>query len=217
MTDKLAAKHLVQAIDEDLARLVWYSMTVDTNKSINTQTKDILDKFFLRWNCILGVDSEEVSDIYKQKTISALAILLHKYGLVDKTITIQALSAIDSLNDAVALIDDFFRKSKEIKQVISSNPTRLARRPTMPNNITFYREKDVISIQLDKKFYIAYIHGHMMINESPIIEFYDTIFDKIPTVKELKKLRAKGEMYNDRVARIAKYSVSGLKFLPDPC
>jgi len=170
----------------------------------------------LRWNCVLEADSAELHDNYKRKTSLALAILLHKYGILDKAITSQALCAIDSLNDAIVLSDDFFKKSNEIKKVISSNPTQLKRKPTLPDNITFYREKDVISIQLGKRFYVAYIHSHLNINESPIIEFYDVVFEKNPTIKDLKRLKAKGEMYNDGVARIAKFSVSGLKFSPDP-
>ena len=41
MTDKLAANHLVQAIDEDLARLVWLSMAGSKSKSINDQKKSL--------------------------------------------------------------------------------------------------------------------------------------------------------------------------------
>lgn len=216
MIDKLAAKHLVQAIDEDLARLVWLSMTLHKSESINDKAKNILGKLLLRWNCVLEAEGTAVSDSYKQKTVLALAILLHKYGIAEKAITTQALSAIDKLNDAVVLSNDFFRKSEEIKKIISSSPTQLVRKPVIPESITFYRKKDVISIQLGKKFYGAYIHDDLGINESPIIEFYDAIFDKVPTIQELKKYKAKGEIFNDGVARVAKYSVSGLKFLPDP-
>ena len=127
----------------------------------------------LRWNCILNADKDAVTDNYKLITTLGLCIQLHKYGFADKDLTAKALKAIDKLNKDVVLSDDFFRKSDEIKKIINLTPVSLKRKPTIPENITFYREKDVISIQLDNKFYPAYIHKLTGTNESPIIEFYN--------------------------------------------
>ncbi|MCC6287799.1 MAG: hypothetical protein IT249_07930 [Chitinophagaceae bacterium] len=213
--DKLAAKHLVQSIDEDLARLTFEAMCFDKNNYIDNQFNYIFPKLMLRWNCILNASKENVTEIYRQKTEIALCVQLHKYGFADKSLVAQSLKAIDDLNKAVVLSDDFFRKSDEIKSMISSMPIQLKRKPTIPESITFYRPQDVVSFQLDNKFYAAYIHELTGVNESPILEFYNGIFDKVPTMKELDKLTAIGQVYNDGIERVSHYSVSGMKFLPD--
>lgn len=217
LLDKLAAKSLVQNIDEDLARLTISTMIYAKNNNISTENlvDYFLPKLLLRWNCVLKAHESEVTNNYKQKTILILAITLHKYGFADITLTTKAVKAIDDLNKEVALNDDFFRKSDEIKSFIQSKPSELKRKPSFPDNITFYRPKDVISIQLDNKYYAAYIHKLSNPNESPIIEFYDGIFDEVPTLAKLEKLKAKGKIYNDGKVRVAKFSVSGMKFLPD--
>ncbi|TEB40878.1 hypothetical protein D0809_28365, partial [Flavobacterium circumlabens] len=73
--DKLAAKHLVQSIDEDLARLTFYAMCYEKN-DIDKQLSYILPKLLNRWNCILNAN-HNISEIYKQKAVLALNILLH--------------------------------------------------------------------------------------------------------------------------------------------
>lgn len=215
--DKLAAKSLVQNIDEDLARLTGTAMRyAKHDKEIAANlTNYILPKMILRWNCILEADSEEVTVNYKRKAYIALAVTLHKYGLTDKIINEKAIHAIDDLNKEVVLSDDFFRKTAEIKAFINSKATELKRIPSSPDNITFYRPKDVISIQLGKQYFCAYIHSHERPNESPILEFYDKIFDSIPKIEALEKIKAKGRMYDSGVTRVSKFSVAGIKFLPD--
>ncbi|WP_286964927.1 hypothetical protein [Flavobacterium sp. UBA4854] len=94
-------------------------------------------------------------------------------------------------------------------------PIPLKRKPSVPESITFYRKGDVISIQLENRFYAAYIHKITGANESPILEFYDGVFDKIPTWGNLQNLPAKGQLYNDGIKRISKFSVYGLKHEPD--
>lgn len=213
--DKLAARHLVQSADEDLARLTWSAMTSHKNKSTNEQIENLISKLLSRWNCILTTNDKDVSEHYKQKTYLTLSVLLHKYGYKYDAITNNAIKAIDLLNKNVVLSDDFFRKSDEIKQFLATEPIPLKRKPTIPESVTFYRPKDIITIQLENKFYGAYIHSLTGPNENPIIEFYDKVFDKIPKAEELKKCNAKGALFNDGTKRIEKYSVSGMKFLPD--
>ncbi|NML23529.1 hypothetical protein HHL16_21805 [Pseudoflavitalea sp. G-6-1-2] len=210
--DKLAARHLVQSIDEDLARLVYTAMCF--HKDDSKQASYILTKLLLRWNCVLKA-GDTVSVHYKKKTVLALAVLLHKYGFTDNNITAESLQAIDDLNADVVLDDDFFRKSEEIKKFLTAEPVKLKRKPTVPENITFYRPKDVISIQLDNRYYAAYIHRLSAPNESTVIEFYDGIFDHVPTLAELERLQAKGQKFNDGLERVANFSICGLKFLPD--
>ncbi|WP_149208119.1 hypothetical protein [Flavobacterium johnsoniae] len=209
--DKLAAKHLVKSIDDDMARLTFDAMCYE--KDTEKQLSRILPQLLNRWNCILNAD--EISNNYKQKTILVLSIILHKYGFKDDTINKKAIDAIDLLNKEVVLSDDFFRKSEDIKQFIISPPISLKRKPSIPESITFYRKGDVISIQLENHFYAAYIHLITRMNESPVLEFYNGVFDKIPTWDDLKDLSAKGEFYNSGIERITRFSVYGLKYLPD--
>lgn len=211
--DKLAAKHLVKSIDDDLASLTFNAMCFE-KQDTNKQLLYILPKLLNRWNCVLKSD-EEVSNIYKQKTVLALSILLHKYGFKDNDITSKAVSAIDELNINVVLSDDFFRKTEEIKKLLTSAPLPLKRKPAFVESITFYRKMNVISIQLENNFYGAYIHEISGVNESPILEFYDGVFDKIPSFNELKNLPAKGQLYNDGTERISLHSVYGMKHQPD--
>lgn len=215
--DKLAAKALVQNIDDDFARLTAKAMGFAKHdiKIAENLTGYILPKILLRWNCVLNANETEVTANYKRTTFVALSVILHKYGLQDTEITEKAMDAIDALNRDVVLSDDFFRKSDQIKKLITSEPLPLKRKPSLPDNVTFYRPNDVIAIQVCKHFYCAYIHKLSRPNESPIIEFYDKIFDKVPEIRELEKLPAKGQLYNDGSKRISKYAVSGIKFLPD--
>ncbi|MDJ1483515.1 hypothetical protein QNI16_23660 [Cytophagaceae bacterium YF14B1] len=213
--DKLAAKYLVQSIDDDISRLTWYAMAYDKQGNQQSHLAYILPKLLLRWNCILHADSKEVSEHYKQKAVLALAVILHKYGFADTLLTQHAIRAIDQLNQEVVLSDDFFRKSEEIKKLISGSPVALKRKPAMPDSITFYRPKDVVSIQLERKFYAAYIHNLTGPNEAPIIEFYEGEFDSIPTVQDLYNRKAKGQRYNDGKERIARFAIYGMKYMPD--
>ncbi len=216
--DKLAAKHLVQAMDEDLARLLVRAMSYARHDAeiAGNVAAYILPQIRRRWDCVLQAQQPQATDHYKQKAWLAMAVSLHKYGLADREITEMALQAIDGLNEAVVLSDDFFRKSKDIKAFILTAPVVLKRKPAAPDNITFYRPADVIAIQMAGQYFAAYIHRLGSINESPVVEFYDGIFDSVPALGELEKLQAKGMKYNDGVARIARYSLAGLKYLPDP-
>jgi hypothetical protein len=211
--DKVAAKSLVSSIDEDLARLTWMAMT--SHGQTSEQMTYIFSRLFMRWNCVLEADSQDISNLYKHKTSIVIAVILHKYGYADSEVTSKALNAVDKLNDAVALSDDFFRKSNEIKQFLKSTQTIFKRRHAMQDSITFYRNNDVISIQLNNKFYAAYIHCPHEPNEIPIIEFYDAVFNKIPTMKMLEKIIAKGQKYNDGVERVSRFAISGMKYMPD--
>jgi len=71
-------------------------------------------------------------------------------------------------------------------------------------------------MELDGRFHALYVHGCARTNQSPIVEFYDAVFDHVPQMAELADVRARGRRYNDGVGRVARFSISGLKFLPDP-
>lgn len=207
--DKLAARFLLQAMDENFARAVSWAMlskgmTPEPEQKVWTQIQN-------RWNCIFEAPKSEVSDLYKQKTIVAIAVVAHKYGMSIEAIREKAFDAMDKLNKAVALSDDFERKTPEIKQFLQTPPEPLKRRPALPENITFFRPEDVISIQYKGKFYAAYIHEDMGVNEAPIIEFYDAVFDEVPTLQMLENVPAKG-----RSEYIQKFAVVQMKYLPDP-
>ncbi len=213
--DKLAARYLVKSMDEDLSRLMIRALSFKKHGSIPTVESYVIPRLLKRWNCALEAGKEEVKKYYKETAILAMSILMHKYGISEKSIQEKALNAISVLNDAVVLSDDFFRKSEEIKTFIQSQPKPLSKKPSYPENTTFYRAGDVISIQLEGKYYGAYILEITGINESPVLEFYDCIFDNKPQLMDLKGLRAKGNKLNDGKRYVSCHAVYGMKYLPD--
>ena len=212
--NKLAFSQLSQAIDEDLARLVIRARALRKGGSITDISSYVLPKILTRWNCVLLAENG-LAEFYKEKVALTLAILLHKYGFSDKEIIQKAIFAIDVLNDEVVLSDDFNRKSDQIKDFITTIPKTLKRAPSQPENITFYRAKDVISINIDSKYYVAYIHELTGVNESPVIEFYNKVFNKKPKIEDMSGLKAKGQNYNDGTTRKSYFAVYGMKYQPD--
>ena len=211
---KLAADILVQTLDEDLARLLARVMR-QTRGGVDINS--VLQPLLRRWNCVLQANDSVASANYRHKTAVALAILLHKYGIADADINTQAEASIDALNDVVALGDDFFRKTDSIKTAfLHTPPSPLKRAPSQPDHLSFYRAGDVVSIQLDDRYYGAYVHRCARTNESPVIEFYEASFERMPSISELLEARAKGMPSNDGSEYTAQFSVSGMKFMPDP-
>ena len=208
--EKLAAKQMVKSMEEDLKRLTNFAIILKKN-----EISFLLPQLLKRWNCVLNA-SGSISENYKNKTYICLAVLLHKYGFSDTGITGKAIKAIDKLNLSVALSDHFYNNSELIKELIKNSPAPLKRKPSLPENITFFRENDVISIQLEGSYYAAYIHKLTAPNETPVIELYDCIFNKVPVIEELTGLKAKGSVYNDGTEKVSCYAVTGMKYTPDP-
>jgi len=216
---KLAADILVQTLDEDLARLLADTMARarhDASIAANPSAS-VLAPLLRRWNCVLQAGDDAASPLYRDKTAVALAILLHKYGIADAGVADRADAAIDALNDAVALSDDFHRKTAAIKTAfLHTPPAPLKRAPGLPDSLTFYRAGDVVSYRLDGHYYAAYVHHCAQTNQSAVIEFYDAVFDHVPAIDELRDKPARGRRYNDGSVRIERMSVAGMKFMPDP-
>ena len=102
-----------------------------------------------------------------------------------------------------------------MKQLIESAPIPLTKRPAHPKyKITFYRAQDVISFKLNGKYYAGYVHDNRQ-NEAPIVEFYDYVSDHKPTMKDLGGVKAKGMGRQDGSIERMKYSIAGMKDLPD--
>jgi hypothetical protein len=213
--EKISSRSLTQSMEEDIAKLSFFAMCAHKNEGATLEVHKVLPRLLVRWNCVLKAE-EDVSDTYKQKTWLAMATLLHKYGFSESSITKRAIKSIDELNKQVALSDSFERQSQEIKKFLLEEPKALKRYPAMKSSVTFYRAKEAISIQLDKKFYAAFIHEITGTNESAKIEIYDAVFDKIPTLDQLKGLKARGQKYNDGLIRASCFTLHGMKFLPDP-
>ncbi|UII32927.1 hypothetical protein LVD17_03665 [Fulvivirga ulvae] len=212
--DKIGVGQLAQAIEEDLIRLINLTMSLKRGGSIKDIPSYVLPLLLTRWDCVLLAE-DGIAIHYKEKVVLTLATLLHKYGLSDKIITDKAINAIDHLNEAVVLSDDFYRKSPQIKDLLLTKPLEWKRRPKIPKNTTFFRPNDIVSIKLDDKYYVAYIHELTGVNESPILEFYDSVFENKPAIEDITALKAKGEKYNDGKVRIAHFAIYGMKYQPD--
>lgn len=214
--DKLAARFLVQALDENFAYAVSRGMG-RAGKIESLEEQKIWQKILNRWDAVLQNGGRpKINGLYRQKALLALALTAHKYGLNIDNIRPQALAAIDALNAQVALSDDFERKSPDIKAFLHTPPRPPKRRPPLPENITFYRPQDIIAIRHKQHFYTAYIHEDTGINEIPVIEFYDHVSDTPPTLAEIQKHPARGAHYQDGTTRIARYAVAQMKYHPDP-
>jgi len=214
--DKLAAQHLVQVIEDDVASLTSSAMSYAKHDQQLTVASYVLPRLLARWNCVLHASDAEASPNYRDKTALALALLLHKHGMAEAAITQRAVQAIDSLNAAVALSDAFFRNSDAIKDLLNSPALPLKKRPSTRDSLTFLRAQDVISIQLEQFYYAAYVHEIAGFNEYPVIEFYRARFTHRPDVAALQGCAAQGETYNDGKTRISLHAVCGMRHVPDP-
>ncbi len=212
--DKVAFGKLGDAMEEDLARLVSSAMSFRKGGSIKDIPSYVLPKMLTRWNCVL-LAKDGIAEYYKEKVVLTMATLFHKYGLRDENITNEAILAIDKLNDGVVLSDDFYRKSDEIKEFLKTKPIDLKRKPHIPDSVTFYRAKDIVSIQIEDSYYLGYIHKLTGVNDCPILEFYDKVFVEQPTIKDINNLKAKGEKYNDGIIRKSRFAIYGMKYQPD--
>lgn len=205
---------------EKLGRFMPKSVEHDVYKIVNDlisyeklSMKAVLDKLMPRWNCVLNDLGME--EAYKAKVILTITVLLHKCGLSDTEMIEKSLKSIDLMNDIMATTDAFFRQTSQIKEFIQSTPIPLSRRPPLQENITLYRPQDVFSFQLNNRFYAGYVHRNLQ-NEAPVVEFYDAVFDEVPTIKQLEGVRAASlNRYNDGVVRISKFAVYGMKYLED--
>lgn len=214
--DKLAARQLVQVIEDDVASLTSKAMSFAKHDKQLTIETYVLPQLLARWNCVLQGPGEEVSPGYKDKTALALALLLHKHGMAEPATTLHAVQAIDSLNAAVALSDAFFKNSDAIKNLLASPPVALKKRPSTRDNLTFLRAQDVIALQLDHYFYAAYVHEISGFNEYPIIELYEGRFESRPATADLQGREAWGETYNNGQTYVSLQAICGMRHLPDP-
>ena len=212
--DKLAAKFVVKSIEEDITRLMIKGMSFAKNKSISNINDYVIPLLLSRWNCVF-LAKNGLQKSYKETVTLAFAILLHKYGLSDIKINKKAIEAIDTLNEGAVLSDDFFRKSEDIKNLLLSTPKTLTKKPARIESLTFYRAKDVISIHYKEKYYCAYILKITGVNESPMLEFYDAVFNEKPQLKDVINLKARGKKLNDGKKYISRHAVYGMKNLPD--
>jgi hypothetical protein len=204
--DKLVSGKLVRAIDEDL-RLNDFLIVGDPRWPDLQQR--VLLQVRARWRCLL--DADDATAHAKNVARVALATLLHKYGVRDENVTAEALQAIDDLNQAGGLSEAFERQSGAIKSLLRSAPAPRARRPPRPRPVTSLRPGDVVSIQLNRYFHAAdvlSVDGDAG-GTSPVIDFYEGRFQRMPAVEELARLTT-------GPGRRTRFGVRGLNYLPDP-
>lgn len=214
--DKLAARQLVPVIEDDIARLLGKAISYAKHNAAFDLPGFVLTNLMLRWNCILHGTEDEVSENYQDKTALALALLLHKHGIVDTGLQQRACLAIDRLNAKVALSDAFFKNSESIKALLASPAALPKKRPSERDTLTFLRAQDVISLQLAGYYYAAYVHSISGFNEYPVVELYEGRFTHKPDMLELAGRRAQGQTYNDGSKRISHFGVCGMRHVPDP-
>lgn len=205
----LASKTLVKAMDEDFS--------IAISHCLPSQMQYVK----VRWDCIFLADDNVVSQNYKDTALIAWATLCHKYAVTafgnQAEMNLLAFEAIDRLNDDVATTDRFFHATQHIKDFLATPPIPLSRNPSVGEYITFFRQGDVIALQLNKKYVVAYVHSISQNYTAPTLEFYDGVFDELPTWEMVKSLQAKDMyVYNDGIKRSEKLSVHGLKYVEDP-
>ncbi|MFF9346257.1 hypothetical protein [Streptomyces sp. NPDC014734] len=205
--EKLAARGLVRAMDEELARWVQHQMRPPGRSHAEIE-RAVLPPVLRRWRCLL--DGEDAGAASRNVARVALAALLHKYGFQDPHTTAAALRAVDDLNHDVVLSDAFERRSPEIKELLASAPVPLTRRPRRPRALSFLRPGDVISFEVSGRFHGAFVRDVHDADEFPVVEFYAGSFTRPPTWAELSGRDAAAERGR------ARFGVVGLAQLPDP-
>lgn len=208
------SRGLVDAVSYDVSRLTAWEMLPE--KPHARTAASVLSKVLLRWNCVLEAPDGEATPGYKDQAALVLALVLHKHGFQDPSLTRNALGAIDRLNAAVALSDSFFRSSAELKKLLGSSPAILARRPAAQKNITFWRAGEAASVQVGKRFHALYIHDISDAHEAPVVELYDFDSARRPTAQDLAGLPGKGGHYKDGIDRVQCFRVAGMRDIPDP-
>jgi hypothetical protein len=216
--DKLAARGLVEAVEDDVRRAVFWAMAGprDGKPDHAAVSARVVDDVLRRWNCVFAAAPEDVTPNYRDKTAVAVATVLHNYGIPHPPLIEHAMTAIDHLNAEVALSDDFYRKSPAIKDFLQAPPKPLMKRPARPAEVTFWRAGDVAALQLGRHFYAAYVHEILHGSAVPIIELYDYRATTRPSIDALRNLPAKGARFNDGVVRAERLYAHGMKFQPDP-
>ncbi|GGS98088.1 hypothetical protein GCM10010156_65360 [Planobispora rosea] len=209
--DELAAPALIRSMDEDLAGWVGRRLR-DMGGTRAEVRRLVVEPILRRWRCLL--QATEVDTTTRDIAWVALATLVHKYGMRADDVTAAALRAIDDLDEAAVLSAAFTRRSPAIRALLQSPPVPPVRRPPRRRAVTFLRPADVVSIELDGAFHAAFVlHLHEdKGGQCPVIEFYAGRFAAPPTVRQLAGRPAAG---GARV-RHARFSVSGLTYLPDP-
>lgn len=213
--DLLNSRSLVTSIEQDLTRLIRRGISASPGGS-DEVTAQILRNILSRWNCALFAPDDEVTPSQKNLTIVVLTLLLHKYGFQEQSLTSKAHQAIDSINNDILLDDQFFRKTSDLKELLSSPPVLRSRKPTRPADVTFWRAGDLATYQVGETFYALYIHGLVGVKEAPIVEFFDIALSRRPAQGDILGQKMRGVSFNDGVIRAQRYIVFGMRDMPDP-
>lgn len=215
--DKLSAKYLVNSLNEELSRLVFKAMASHKNGYVDDPVEHVYSELIQRWQCFYGKHEGDNNTINIFHV--ALATLFHKYGLCKKELVDLAVRAVKELNQRAVLSDAFCRQEARIIELLQSKPKPLSRYPNLIESTTYYRAGDVVAFKFKDKFIAAYILGDTAINEAPVIEFYQGVFDDVPTMQDLEGLKACGMLhrYGQDVETLRRncHAVYGMKYLPD--
>lgn len=215
--DKLAARGLPEAIDDDIAILMRDALISLKHEPAGPSLAErVLPPLLARWGNALADDDDLTTPLYRDKVAVALATCLHKVGLVDADLTQRAITAIDALNNSVALSEAFERQTPEIKALLLSSVQPASRAPARRETLTFCRAGDLLAIRVLGQYVGAYVHKISGFNECPELELYAPVFDQLPTPQDLQGASAAVERYKDGSLLPLVFQCDGLRHLPDP-
>ncbi|MCH1918687.1 hypothetical protein L9G15_04495 [Shewanella sp. A3A] len=214
------AKHIVNSsyintMETDIRGLLnWQWRSLSQGES---PQELIINPLKHRWQLALTdpQPNSESPQYYSYKNRLLMAILLHKYGLVDTDLTAQALKDIELLNERVVLSDQFFRQSDALKTLLSTPTSLIARKPNKADSPTFFRQGDVVSIRYGDYYYCAYVFDIYGYNQMPAIQLFAKRFSQPPQLAELDGVAAL-TLPRGGEARVEQWYVAGLNWLPDP-
>jgi hypothetical protein len=208
------SRSLVDSISYDVSRLTARQMLF--GKPHAQVASSVISPALLRWNCVLEAADGEAASGYRDQAALVLALVLHKHGFHEPSLTGLSLAAIDRLNAAAAPGDGFVRASGELKTLLRTPPAPLARRPSIRKDITFWRAGEAASVQVGKRFHAIYVHEVADGREAPVVELYDFSSDRRPAARDVSGLPARGCRYKDGVDRVKRFCVYGMRDIPDP-
>ena len=207
-------KHLhtpvVSALDEevsDFSRL-WFIRRQHSGESVEDARARLLDALRARWR---------FDDPARQELVLPIALTLHRYGWA---VADLAESADLAMQAFVARVQPraVERLAPKLRELLTTEPQPLRRRPAVKRGWTQFREGDVLSIRLRDSYHAAHAWKVSQDGQGsqPILRFYDAVYGHPPTIEELRGASTRGEPLSDGRVHDTSFGIYGLRLQPDP-